>query len=116
MPRSLDSEILIEVDDESTIEGTIDDTIEMMQSSVVQDEIANELQLIEESAAGIDLDALHQEDLAEDTAKNIDAYGEPEDYSNEYINVSHQSNTEPPALCLNTEEISKTFIPAQRQS
>ena len=43
MHRSLDSEILIEVDDESTIEGTIDDTIEMMQSSVFQDEIADEL-------------------------------------------------------------------------
>ena len=81
----------------------------MAQSRVVQDEVVDELQLIEECAAGIDLDALHQEELAEDTVKTVDVYGEPEDYSNEYITVSHQSSTEPPALCLNTEEIFKVF-------
>ena len=109
MPRSLDSEILVEVDGESSVEGAIDDTIEVAQSSVVQDEVVDELQLIEEYAAGIDLDALHQEELAEDTVKTVDVYGEPEDRSNEYITVSHQSSTEPSALCLNTEEIFKVF-------
>ena len=108
-PRALDSEILIEVDDESTIEGTIDEAVDIAQSSIVQDEVDDELQLIEESAAEIDLDALHQEELAKDTEENVDAYGEPDDYSNEYITVSHQSSTEPPALCRNTEEISKVF-------
>ena len=67
-PRALDSEILIEVDDESTIEGTIDEAVDIAQSSVVQDEIVDELQLVEESAAGIDLDAPHEEqELAKDT-------------------------------------------------
>ena len=104
-PRTLDSEILIDVDADSTIEGTIDEAVDVAQSSVVQDEVADELQ----RAAEIDLDALHQEELAKDTAKDVDAYGEPDDYGNKYITVSHQSSTEPPALCLNTEEISKVF-------
>ena len=110
MPRTLDSEILIEVDDESTIEGAIDETIDVAQRSVVEDEIIDELQLVEESAAGIDLDALHEEqEKAKDADENVDAYGELYDYSNECITVSHQSSTKPPAMCLNTEEICKVL-------
>ena len=108
-PRNLDSEILVEVDDESTIEGAIDETIDVAQSSVVEDEIIDELQLVEDGAAGIDLDALHEEQEKAKDAENVDAYGELDDYSNEDITVSHQLSTEPPAMCLNIEEISKVF-------
>ena len=108
-PCALDSEILIEVDDESTVEGVIE-TIDMTQGSAVENEIVDEPQLVEESAAQIDLEALHEEqEMAKGTEENIDACGEPDDYSNEYITVSRQSSTEPPAMCLITEEISKVF-------
>ena len=104
MPRSLDSEILIEVDDvrQSKLHSAALSRMKLPMSY-------SSSKRAQQKSISMHFISIHQEKLAKDTAKNVDAYGEPDDYSNEYITVSRQSSTEPPALCLNTEEISKVF-------
>ena len=75
---------------------------------------------VEEQAAGIDIETISDE------PEEVDQYGEQGDYANEYLTVSSNKATHPPALCANTEEVAKVFdevlaylifrIPTQRSS
>ena len=58
---------------------------------------------LEEQAAGSDIDQIS------DAPDGIDQYDEPGDYANGYLTVSSNKATQPPALCLNTEEVTKVF-------
>ena len=58
---------------------------------------------MEEQAAGVDIENIEAD------YEEIDEYGEQVDCSNEYLTVSINKATNPPALCLNTEEVGKVF-------
>ena len=58
---------------------------------------------VEEQATGVDIEKNEVE------RDEVDECGEQEDYSNEYLTESSNKATNPPALCLNTEEVAKVF-------
>ena len=55
-----------------------------------------EMRSVEEQAAGVDIESIEIE------PEEVDQCGEKEDYSSEYLTVSSNKTTNPPALCLNT--------------
>ena len=97
-PHSLDSEILIDV-----VEA--ESTDEQITQQAVRDEELDDagMRSVEEQAARIDIENFEVE------PEEVDQYGEQGDYSNEHLTLSSNKATNPPALCLNTEEVAKVF-------
>ena len=89
-PRSLDSEILIDVETEPTDEL-------FAQTTVPDEELEDtEMWSVEEEAAGIDIENIEAD------FEEIDEYGEQADYSNEYLTVSSKKATNPPAISFSS--------------
>ena len=96
-PRSLDSEILIDVEVESGDE-------QITQQAVPDEERDDaEMRSVEKQAAGIDIENIEVD------PEEVDPWGEQGDYSNDYLTLSSNQAANPPALCLNTEEVAKVF-------
>ena len=97
VPRSLDSGIFIDVEIESSDE-------QIAQQAVPDEELDDAgMRSVEEQATGVDIEKIEVE------RDEVDECGEQEDYSNEYLTESSNKATNPPALCLNTEEVAKVF-------
>ena len=99
-PRFLDSEILIDVESESTDE-------QITQQAVPDEELDDAgMRSGEEQAAGIDIENMEVE------PEKVDQSAEQEHYSNEYLEylaVPSNKATNLPAPCLNTEEVARVF-------
>ena len=104
-PRSLDSEIVIEVTDENLDEVNVS----------IEPEFEKQEEDVQEAQADIDWEDANVEtiigddDNLMDVDEAVDEYGEKEDYAEEYLTISNAIAQEPPAICLNTEEIRRTF-------
>ena len=103
-PRSLDSEIVIEVTDENSDEVNVS----------IEPDFEEQEEDVQEAQADIDprdanVEAIIGDDNLMDDDEAVDEYGEKEDYAEEYLTISNAIAQEPPAICLNTEEIGRTF-------
>ena len=55
------------------------------------------------------VEAVIDADILEDTEEVVDRYGEKVDFAEEYLTISNDVAKEPAAICINTEEIGKTY-------
>ena len=63
----------------------------------------------EQTQVDAELEAIIVDDTLMDTEVAIDEYGEKEDFAEEYLTISNDVAKEPAAICVNTEEIGRTF-------
>ena len=97
-PRSLDSEVVIDV--EETAIADIDVAVEPDLEDP-EDETQN-------AQSEQDLFDANVEAII-DPEEIIDEYGEKVDFAEEYLTISNDVAKEPAAICINTEEIGKTY-------
>ena len=104
-PRALDSEVVIDIAEEENI-ADIDVAVEPEL-----EEPEDEAQAAQEEQAQVDADfgAIIGDDTLMDVEMAIDEYGEKEDFAEEYLTISNDAAKEPAAICINTEEIGRTF-------
>ena len=102
--RSLDSEIVIDV--EETAIADIDVAIEPDLEDP-EDETQNAQS--EQDLFDANVEAIIVADTPEDPEEVIDEYGEKVDVAEEYLTISNDVAKEPAAICINTEEIGKTY-------
>ena len=55
------------------------------------------------------VEAIIDADAPEDTEEVVDGYGEKVGFTEEYLTISTDVAKEPAAICINTEEIGKTY-------
>ena len=55
------------------------------------------------------VEAIIDDDNLMEIDETVDEYGEKVDFAEEYLSISNDVAQKPPAICLNTEEIGKTF-------
>ena len=103
-PRSLDSEVVIDV--EETAIADIDVAVEPDLEDP-EDETQNALS--EQDLFDANVEAIIVADTPEDPEEVIDEYGEKVDFAEEYLTISNDVAKEPAAICINTEEIGKTY-------
>ena len=63
----------------------------------------------EQTQADAEMEAIIVDDTLLDTEVAIDEYGEKEDFAEEHLTISNDAAKEPAAICINTEEIGRTF-------
>ena len=103
-PRSLDSEVVIDV--EETAIADIDVAVEPDLEDP-EDETQNAQS--EQDLFDANVEAIIVADTPEDPEEVIDEYGEKVDFAEEYLTISNDVAKEPAAICVNTEEIGKTY-------
>ena len=103
-PRSLDSEVVIDV--EETAIADIDVAVEPDLEDP-EDETQNAQS--EQDLFDANVEAIIVADTPEDPEEVIDEYGEKVDFAEEYLTISNDVAKEPAAICINTEEIGKTY-------
>ena len=103
-PRSLDSEVVIDVADENIAD--IDVAIE---PEFEEPEDETQASLDEQAQRDAEVEAIIDDDTLMDVEENVDEYGEKVDYAEEYLTISNDVAKEPAAICINTEEIGKTY-------
>ena len=65
--------------------------------------------LDEQAQRDAEVEAIIADDNLMDVEENVDEYGEKVDYAEEYLTISNDVAKEPAAICINTEEIGKTY-------
>ena len=103
-PRSLDSEVLIEVEDEGM--GEIDVSLE---PEVEGQDDETQPEKIGDDQDDANVEAIISDDTFMEIDEIVDEYGEKVDFAEEYLSISNDAAQEPPAICLNTEEIGEAF-------
>ena len=103
-PRAVDSEVVIDI-----VEEDIADIDVAVEPDLEEPE--DEVQAAQDEQAQYDanVDAIIDDDTLEDTEEAIDEYGEKEDFAEECLTISKDVAKEPAAICINTEEIGKTY-------
>ena len=103
-PRALDSEVVIDIAEENiadidvAVEPDFEEQEDEAQSA--QDERAQD---------DANVEAIIGDGNLMDVEEAIDEYGEKEDFAEEHLTISNDVAKEPAAVCVNTEEIGKTF-------
>ena len=102
--RALDSEVVIDI-----VEEDIADIDVAVEPDFEEPE--DEVQAAQDEQAQYDanVDAIIDDDALEDTEEVIAEYGEKEDFAEEYVTISNDVAKEPAAICINTEEIGRTY-------
>ena len=103
-PRSLDSEVVIDVEETTTAD--IDVAVEPDLEDP-EDETQNAQS--EQDLFDANVEAIIDADTPEDPEEVMDEYGEKVDFAEEYLTISNDVAKEPAAICINTEEIGKTY-------
>ena len=103
-PRSLDSEVVIDVEEE-----TVTDIDVAIEPDLEDPEDEAQAAQDEQDEYDANVEAIIDADTPEDTEEAVDGYGEKEDFAEEYLTISNDVAKEPAAICINTEEIGKTF-------
>ena len=93
VPCSLDSKAVINVDDDEELADALAD------EAVADEQLEDEVDRTNREAAAIDLNP----------SEPVEQYGERADFWNEYVTVSNSKACQPPATCLNVEEIGRVF-------
>ena len=94
-PRTLDSEVVIEIADEGI--GEINVSIEPEFEEPEDDDGTAQ---VEETQEDAEVEAIIGDDNLMDVDETIDEYGEKEDYADEYLTISNGVAQEPPACNL----------------
>ena len=63
----------------------------------------------EQAQADAEFEAIIDDETLMDTEVAIDRCGEKEDFAEEYLTISNDAAKEPAAICINAEEIGRTF-------
>ena len=103
-PRSLDSEVLIVIADESMEEINVG-----VEPEVEEQEEGAQPAQTDEGQDDANVEAIIGDDNLMEVDEAVDEYGEKVDFAEEYLSISNDVAQEPPVICLNTEEIGKTF-------
>ena len=103
-PRSLDSEVVIDVE-----EATIADIDVAIEPDLEDPEDEAQDAQSERDLYDANVEAIIDADTREDTEEAVDGYGEKVDFAEEYLTISNDIAKEPAAICINTEEIGKTY-------
>ena len=103
-PRSLDSEVVIDVE-----ESTIVDIDVAIEPDLEDPEDENQDAQSEQDLFDANVEAIIDADTPEDTEEVMDEYGEKVDFAEEYLTISNDVAKEPAAICINTEELGKTY-------
>ena len=103
-PRSLDSEVVIDVE-----ESTIADIDVAVEPDLEDPEDEAQAAQNEQDQYDANVEAIIDADTPEDTEEAVDGYGEKVDLAEEYLTISNDVAKEPAAICINTEEIGKTY-------
>ena len=103
-PRSLDSEIVIVIADESMEEINVG-----VEPEVEEQEDGAQPAQTDEGQDDANVEAIIDDDNLMEIDETVDEYGEKVDFAEEYLSISNDIAHQPPAICLNTEEIGKTF-------
>ena len=104
-PRTLDSEVVIDIAEEENI-ADIDVAVE---PELEEPEDGAQAAQDEQTQVDAELEAIIVDDTLMDTEVALDGYGEKEDFAEEYLTSSNDVAKEPAAICINTEEIGRTF-------
>ena len=103
-PRSLDSEVVIDVE-----ESTIADIDVAIEPDLEDPEDEAQAAQSEQDLFDANVEAIIDADTPEDTEEVVDGYGEKVDFAEEYLTIANDVAKEPGAICINTEEIGKTY-------
>ena len=103
-PRTLDSEVVIEIEEEGVeeINVGVEPDVEEPEGDAASLQTGQD----EDDA---NVDAILADDNLMEVDETNDECGEREDFAEEYLSISNDVAQEPPAICLNTEEIERTF-------
>ena len=94
-------------DEEEPIASVVIDLVEELETALAAEDEEDQT---EEKAKIIDLEDMNRKKGSTAAGGDeLDSYQQREDYWNEYIPVSHSKANEPPAVCLNVEEIGRVF-------
>ena len=104
-PPALDSEIVIEIAEEN-VEPEINFG---MEPETEEPEDDAQPAPTEESPEDDNVEAILGDDNLMELDDTVDGYSEKADFAEEYLSISNDIAQEPPAICLNAEEIGKTF-------
>ena len=103
-PRSLDSEVVINIE-----ESAIADIDVAIEPDLEDPEDEEQAAQNEQDLFDANVEAIIGADPPEDTEEVVDECGEKVDFAEEYLTISNDVAKEPAAICINTEEIGKTY-------